>query len=316
MKEGLRPDHLIQYAFGRLFMLVLQSLPLPSALRFGAWVGIHLTRWTRRNVDVGISNVRHAYPGISEQAARQMILNMYRHFGRATAEMAFAQRMLGPTTFRNHVVIRNENHLERIRKEGKGAIFVTAHFGIWEVFSLLLRNLEFKTTTVYRPMKNPYVDGYIKRTRSRYGQKMVPRVGALSKLLRVLRRGGYIALLVDQHAKRDGIWTPFFGRLASTTPAPALLALRTGAPIIMGYARRLPGLYQFEVFVDEPLYVSDSGDRDADVYRATLEITRRIEGYIRLFPEQWLWVHRRWHRIPTSVNEKGKADVGPSGEPA
>ena len=98
---------------------------------------------------------------------------------------------------------------------------------------------------VYRPARNPLVDCMVRRRRVAIGQVMIERKGAVPTLLRVLRRKGYIGLLIDQHAKRDGVWVPFFGRPASTTPAPALLALRTGAPILTVYSRRLPGTYQF-----------------------------------------------------------------------
>jgi KDO2-lipid IV(A) lauroyltransferase len=304
--------HAIPYAYGRLFMLFMQSLPLRTALRVGEWSGVKMVPWTRRSYQTGLGNLLESFPEMTQEEAEDLLNRVYVHFGRAMAEMAFAQRMLGPTSFRRHVEIRNEHVFHEARKAGKGAIFVSAHFGIWEVFSILLKNLEFDTTTVYRPLKNPYVDGYVRRYRKRCGQTMVPRVGALARLLRVLRRGGYIALLADQHAKRDGIWTPFFGRPASTTPAPALLALRTGAPIIMGHVRRVPGVYRFEVVMEEPIYAEPTGDRDADVYRITLAITRRIESYVRQAPEQWLWLHRRWHRIPGRIDEKGKAHVRPS----
>lgn len=311
-----RLDHAAQYAAGRLLMLMLQSMPLPTAVRIGELAGPLLVPLSRRNCNIGVDNLLHAFPGLQKDAAEERIRKVYAHFGRAMVEMAFAQRMLGPNSFRDHVFIRNEHILHEVRKAGKGAIFVTAHMGIWEVFSILLRNLEFQTTTVYRPLSNGYIDGYVRRLRKRFGQTMVPRVGALPRLLRVLRQGGYIALLADQHAKRDGIWTPYFGRPASTTPAPALLAIRTGAPIVMGYVRRVPGLFQFEVLIDEPIVAKPSGDRDADVYNITCQITKRIETYVRSAPEQWLWIHRRWHRIPGRVDEKGKADVGPSGKPA
>ena len=228
-------------------------------------------------------------------------------------EVAFGDRLLKPSTFSDHIVLRNEHYLRDVLAAGKGAIFVTAHLGPWEMFGMLARHWGVPLTSVYRPMKNPYIDRFMWRYRAAHGQTLVPKYGAAPALLRVLRRGGYIALLADQHAKDEGLWVPFFGRPASTTPAPALLALRTGAPIVTGYARRLPGLYRFEVFCDEPLFVRPTGDRPADVRNATIEINRRIEGYVRQFPDQWLWMHRRWRTPPAGVLEKGKADVGSLG---
>lgn len=301
-----RFDYIVQYLTSRLFLTLTQALPLGAALRLGELGGRLMPRWTRKNFDTGVQNLLSAFPGMRKEEATQLILRMYEHFGRASAEMSLAPRLLTKSNWRNHVVIRNEERFHAVRDAGKGAIFVTLHMGVWEMFGILLHHLGFDTTTVYRPIKNPYIEKLILKSRRALGQSMIPRDGALPSLLRVLRHKGYIALLTDQHAKRDGVWAPFFGRPASATPAPALLALRSGAPIVTGYTRRLPGTYQFEAVVDEPIHVLPSGDRDADVYRVTLEINRRFEQYIRVAPEQWLWVHRRWHRIPAALDEKGK----------
>jgi len=167
--------------------------------------------------------------------------------------------------------------------------------------------------SVYRPVKNPLIDHLIRRRRGELGFSMIPRKGALKQCLRVLRQGGYIALLADQHSKADGIWVPFLGRPASTTPGPALLALRTGAPIVMGCAKRLPGTYRFEARFDPPMWVTPTGDRQADVRRITSAISRRMEDYVRESPDQWLWLHRRWRNPPPEVTAERSGDVGPAG---
>ena len=131
---------------------------------------------------------------------------------------------------------------------------------------------------------------------------------AARRLLRALtREKSHVALLVDQHTRKEGIWVPFFGRPASTTPAPAVLALATGAPILSGYCRRLPGTYQFEMVIDEPIIARSTGDKKADVERITTDINERFETYIRRFPDQWVWLHRRWHTPPW---ERGKGTEG------
>ena len=309
-----RPSYMAEYLAARSFVLLAEALPLTAALRFGEWGGRRIIFWTRRNFETAVDNFLHAYPNMTRAEAEGRATRVYEHFGRASAEMAVAHRLLRRSTYRDHIAIRNEERLREVIAAGRGAIFVTAHLGVWEIFGILLHHWGVNLTSVYRAVKNPYLDRFVRRQRSGFGQTMIEKEGALPVLLRVLRQGRYIALLVDQHAKRDGVWVPFFGRLASTTQAPALLALRTGAPIVMGYARRLPGVYRFELFWDKPIYAKPSGDRAADVMRITLEISRRIEGYVRQSPEQWLWLHRRWHRIPQKVDEKGRADVGSPGE--
>jgi len=307
------PAYLAEYLGGRAFVTVALSLPLPAAVKFGEWCGRRTIFWSRRGFLTAVDNVLQAFPHMSRAEAEALATRVYEHFGRATVEVALGDRLLKPSTFSDHIVVRNEHYLRDVVAAGKGAIFVTGHLGPWEMFGMLARHWGVSLTTVYRPMKNPYIDRFMWRYRTAHRQTLIPKYGAAPALLRVLRRGGYIALLADQHAKDEGLWLPFFGRAASTTPAPALLALRTGVPIFTGYARRLPGLYRFEVFCDEPLFVRPTGDRAADVRKATIEVNRRLEGYVRQFPDQWLWMHRRWRTPPASVLQKGKADVGSLG---
>jgi KDO2-lipid IV(A) lauroyltransferase len=306
-----RLEYLAEYSAARLFILGAQSLPLPSALRLGEWAGRRMVSWTRRSFRTAVDNLLQAYPGMPQAEAEAMARRVYEHFGRATVEMAVADRLLTRSTYRDHVVLRNEAVLRDVLAAGKGAIFVAAHLGPWEILGVMAPHLGIRLNTVYRPVKNPHIDRFMRRYRAAHGQTIIPKYGALPTLLRVLRRGGYIALLVDQHARDGGLWVPFFGRPAATTPAPALLALRTGAPILTSYARRLPGLYRFEMFCDEPIFVRPTGDRAADVRRATVEISRRLEQYVRQSPEQWLWPHRRWRTPPEGVIEsplyKGRA---------
>jgi len=206
--------------------------------------------------------------------------------------------------------MHDEDAFKRILASEKGAIWVSAHFGLWEIFAMYAGMRDAHLTSVYRPVKNPWIDKAIRRQRAAIGQELVERKGALRALLRALRKeSGHVAMLADQHTRRDGIWVPFFGRLAATTPAPALLALRTGAPIIVWYSRRLPGTFHFGAWCDKPLFVAPSGDRAADIERITREISNRIEKFVRKAPAQWLWFHRRWRTPPAETIEKEHAHV-------
>jgi len=296
-KPRPHPEYLPEYLATKAFLFLAQALPLPAALRLGEWGGRQAMRWTPGEVRVAVENLMAAYPEMARAQAEEMTRRVYEHFGRSLVEVAVAHRLLRPSTIGRHVTILNERYLRDVIAAGKGAICVTAHLGAWEILGLVLRQYGVDPVSVYRPAHNPLMDRELRRRRVLLGQRVIPRVGALPILLRTLRRNGYIALVVDQYAKGDGVWAPFFGRPASTTPTPALLALRTGAPILLGGARRIEGTYRFEMFLDEPLYVTPGADRDADVLRVTAEISRRLEGFIRQCPEQWLWMHRRW-RVP------------------
>ena len=309
-----RPDYLLQYLTANLVIFLAQALPLRTALRWGECAGRLAAALSRGRRKIAVENLRRAYPEMSEEEAGSMAVRVFEHFGRSIVEGAVAHRLIRPSTYRRHIRIAHEDRLSRVIAEGNGGILVTAHLGVWEVMGRLHQFEGLRLHNVYRSVKNPLLDRMIRRRRTEIGQVMVDREGALPKLLRVLRRKGYIGLLIDQHAKRDGVWVSFFGRPASTTPGPALLALRTGAPILTVYSRRLPGTYRFELFVDEPIYAKPTGDRTADIERVTRELSRRMEGYVRQCPEQWLWLHRRWREPPPEARMKEGADVRSSGE--
>ena len=158
-----------------------------------------------------MDNLLQAFPGMTQAEAEALATRVYEHFGRATVEVAFGDRLLKPSTFSDHIVLRNEHYLRDVLAAGKGAIFVSAHLGPWEMFGMLARHWGIPLTSVYRPVKNPYIDRFMRRYRVEHGQTFIPKYGAVLALLRLLRRGGYIALLADQHAKDEGLWVPFFG---------------------------------------------------------------------------------------------------------
>jgi len=165
----------------------------------------------------------------------------------------------------------------------------------------MCQDLGVPFTTVYRPLDNPLLDAWVRRTRGDVGQTMIPKHGATRPLLKALRAGGMIVLLVDQDSGRHGVFAPFFGAPASTIPTPAELALRTGATILTGASVRVGPGFRYAGEFEPPVDVRDTGDHAADLLCITTEINARIEGVIRRAPEQWLWSHRRWKTKPPTA---------------
>ena len=299
-------SYVIEYAAAMGAVLAIQSMPLRIALRAGEAIGHFAWLLSRKRRRRAVENLMHSFPDMPRRTAEKTTHDVFVHFGRAMAETAVAHRFMRPSNYRRHVVIRNEESFKRLVAEGRGAIIVTAHLGAWELFGMVLSHLGAPPHIVYRKMKNPFIDRFLRKRRARFGQTMVERRGALRPLLRILRQRGYTAFLVDQHVRRNPLWVPFFGRLASTTPGPAMLALTTGAPIICGCGVRLPGTYRFEMTFAEPIRPVSTGDRRADVQRITEKISHTLEEFVRKTPEQWLWMHRRWHNPPPEVAAKGE----------
>ena len=312
MKPPSKPRTLLEYLGGRVFLFIARALPLRGALVFGECLGSLGAFVLRKRRRIAVQNILRAFPGISQARAEAMAVRVFRHFMRVSVEAAIAPAILTPGNFKEYITFHDERFIHEALDSPKGAIWITAHIGAWEIFSVVLSFFSARITSVYRPVKNPKIDKMLRRHRAAFGQRLVERKGALKTLLRVLRNDkGHVAMLVDQHARRGGIWVPFFGRPAATTPAPAILALRTGAPVVLWYSRRLPGTFRFEAWCDKPFTVTPTGDRARDIERVTRRISGRIEEFIRTAPDQWLWLHRRWRTPPPEITEKENPDVGP-----
>jgi len=157
---------------------------------------------------------------------------------------------------------------------------------------------------IARPLDNPVLDRRLTQLRSGTGNAVIPKRRAVRETMRALGRGAGVAILIDQDAGTDGVFVPYFGRLASTTPTLALLALRTEAPIVPVHAK-VEKDGTITVRIEPVVAVRPTGDREADVLRVTAECTAIVERWTRSNPEQWLWMHRRWKTRPPDGTEAG-----------
>jgi KDO2-lipid IV(A) lauroyltransferase len=195
---------------------------------------------------------------------------------------------------RERVEIENGEILRAIGDGGRGAVLCGAHQANWEGGSAVVTQFGLKPLAVYRPLSNPYIDADMKRRRLVYypgglTTKHDPETPVT--MIRYARAGGSLAFLVDQMTYM-GLKTPFFGRLASTTPFPAMVARQCNLPLVLITGQRQPGV-RFKVFV-QTIEVARTGDRDADIYAATAATQAELEKSIRQHPEQWMWTHDRW----------------------
>jgi KDO2-lipid IV(A) lauroyltransferase len=185
------------------------------------------------------------------------------------------------------------DRFERAMAMGKGVIAVSGHFGVWEAFNAEMARRGHRVCVVRRAMDNGWLNVSFDRFWRKVGTEAIWREGAIRECERVLQAGGILTMYVDQDARRSGLMVPFLGQEASTIRGPAVLALRTGAPIL-GYAvTRLPG-DRFRVEFDEPFLADTAIPQQDALHRATLRLTADFERHVRSAPEQWMWIHRRW----------------------
>jgi Kdo2-lipid IVA lauroyltransferase/acyltransferase len=281
--------HRIEAAGARLFFGIMSALPLDAA----SAVGGALARLVGPRLPISgraRRNLSDALPELTPQERRRVIALMWDNLGRVAAEYPHLARI---DVFRAaaRVEVRGLGELEAALAAGRQVIMFGAHLGNWELAPLAAGQYGLDMTHLYRAANNPLVDRMIAQFRG--GGVFAPKGAAGSRrAFAALRRGGHLAMLVDQKLN-DGIAVPFFGRPAMTAPALALLALHFDCVVLPVRVERRRGA-RFRLTVYPPLPAARSGDRAGDVAALMTEVNRTLEAWIRERPEQWFWLHRRW----------------------
>jgi KDO2-lipid IV(A) lauroyltransferase len=188
--------------------------------------------------------------------------------------------------------------------KGKGLLVLASHFGNWEIMALAFSLKYRPINLVVRPLDNLFLDTLIESVRARGGNQIIAKKGSLRKILHLLEQGEPVAMLIDQNVSRyEGVFVPFFKEIACTNKALSTLALRTDAPVIPAYnVRQQDGSYR--VVIGPEVVLVRSGNTTRDIEENTARFNRVIESYVRRYPEQWFWVHRRWKTRPHRARSK------------
>lgn len=292
-----RIRHRLEYGALRLVTTFLRLLPLGAARRVGAAIG-HLgyrpLGIRRRTVE---RQLAAAFPGMGASEVSRMARAAYGHLGRLAIELA-----LLPHLKREGLAALFEDEgdlalVRRLAEGGRGIVLCTGHVGNWELTGAFLAMHGLPLDAVVRRMANPLFDGFLNRTRSRVGMKVVYDTDAVRQITRGLKEGRHAALVADQGVLGlASSFVTFFGRPAKTPRGPAVFALKFEVPVVFCAAVLQPsGRYRF---MAEEIPVTKTGDRDADVDATVQGFTSALERLVRRYPEQYFWHHRRWKRQP------------------
>ncbi len=291
-KVGFRQDLIwrLEAAAFAGFIGLMRLIGLEAASNFGGWLLKTLGPITGTQKTV-MRNLRIAFPEMGEEDRRRLALAQWEQTGRTFAETAVMDR-LTPASGRIDIV--GAERLEAIRASGKPVVFVAGHMANIETMAAVLVASGVPVQVTYRAANNPYVDAQIIAARARYGVRLfAPKGGdGARELLAGMARGESVALMNDQKFS-EGPEVVFFGRPVNAAPGPSRLALRFGTVIQPMSVVRLPGV-RFRVTAHEPIEVTPTGDRQADIHRGVQAITRFIEERVRENPVDWFWVHKRW----------------------
>jgi len=281
---------LIVYLFYRAAAAFASALPLPLLFASGQFLGFcawlilgKYRRLAQRNVAIAFGN---------EKSPRQLRRLVRRHFQRLGANLVCSVKfgVMSPEKILQRVETENLEAMDREFRAGVPVVLVLCHLANWELFAQLMPKFVgyVRNASIYQKLGNPFIDAHVRRTRSRTGLELFDRKDGFQPVIGLLRSGGGVGVLSDQHAGDHGLWTPFFGRLASTSPLAALLARRTRAAVIAAAVYTRQGARWRMVFTDRFDAPSDS------VESLTAKANDVIEKQIRRAPEDWFWVHNRW----------------------
>lgn len=293
--------HAVEFAAYRSVKGLLRLLPHAAVRRLGSGLGELAWHLDRRHRRVTLDNLRLAFPDLEAGACRRLARACFHHFGAAVCDTASAMRFDLEEMCRR-VTLEGWEHLAAAREAAApGGLFVmSAHLGLWEMAALAVGTYAGPLHIVGRPLDNPHLNRELVAHRRRFGNDLLGKRGAARRMLRALRGGEIVALLIDQRVQpHEGIEVPFFGRPASTSPILARMSLRHGAPVVPIYALPQPeGRYLVVTrpAIHPPALADDAidEDREAAVHALTARYLAEMESEIRRHPEMWLWMHRRW----------------------
>ena len=281
-----------------LLVRLLGALPRPAARWVGAQVAGLAYGALGRLRRVGLRNLALAFPEKADRERERILREEYRNLGYLLAEFCL---MRGYTAARAGRFIRYEgleNYLQA-RERGKGVLVLTGHLGAWELSSYYHSLMGYPMGMVIRRLDNPLVDHFVNRIRCLHGNRVIHKDDFARGLIASMRAGETVGILMDTNmTPPQGVFVPFFGVDACTASGMARVAARTGAAVVPGFLLREGDSDRYVLQFGEEIPLAVTGDPETDAMANTAAFTAMIEAYVRRYPEQWLWMHRRWKTRP------------------
>lgn len=288
--------------YGGIVFLTLftRLVPLSIVHIISLFLGNLLYYLVPRRRTIALENLRHAFHAEkNEKEVRKIARRCCASFFYTFLEIIKLRSLFSRPDIMSNLRATTENldelflKAKKVHDEAGGCIFVTPHIGNWEILPHVSSVVGIPLAVVVRPLDNPYLENLFYKNRSSSGQIIIPKRNAFFVLQKTLQGGKSIGMLPDQSTMK-GISVKFFGRNATTTPVPAILAITHKRPIVVVACCRRPGTYQYEGFVSEPIWPGHYRSEKSEIFRLTEEVSRTMESIIRKYPEQYLWIHNRW----------------------
>jgi len=306
--------HRGEYAAFLVFLGGFRALPVSLGVAFShclAWLMCRVLPRKITRFHVATENLKTAFGDeLDDRARERIIYQMWVHLFRLLQEICQIQSRLHLRNSMDIVEITNREDVLRNLLSDRPVIFLSGHYGNWEIAVQLLGLFGFKMGVVARRLDNPLLDRWFEKFRERFGHELIDKTGGGGRMTEILEEAGCLCMLGDQDAGRQGMFVDFFGKPASTHRAIALLALRYDAVILVGGARRIEKLNRFwvgfEQFCEEVIDPRELTSDDPE--REILErYHRALERMVRRAPEQYFWVHKRWKSQPGEMTRRRRS---------
>jgi len=288
----------LEYALVWCVVKGIGLLPRPIARALGMTLGqlVYLLHSKLRRV--GLRNLTLAFPDLPDSQRKKILRGVFTSLGRQLAEVCLFPRYTRDNV--SEVVIYDGfENFDRAFARGKGVLFLTAHLGGWELSAFAHSLYGHPLSFLMRPLDNPYLDRMMRDYRTLHGNQTINKDDPTRGLLRALKAGRVVGFLMDTNmTPPQGIFVDYFGIPACTASGLARMALRTDAAVVPGFTLWNPRLRKYKLRFDPALTLIRTGDQEADIVANTQLFTKVIEDFVRRYPDQWLWVHRRWKTRP------------------
>jgi len=288
----------LEYALAWCVVKTIGVLPRPLARLVGISLGqtIYLLHGKLRRV--GMRNLALAFPEKTVAARRKIVRRVFTSLGRQFAEVCLFPTYTSENVSRTVVYDGYEN-FDRASQRGKGVLFLTGHIGGWELSAFAHSLYGHPLHFVMRPLDNPDLDALVRRYRTMHGNTPILKDDPARELLRAMKAGATVGILMDTNmTPPEGVFVDFFGIPACTASGLARIALRTDAAVVPGFTVWDPVLRIYRLRFEPAVPLIRTGNNEADIIANTARFTQVIEDVVRRYPDQWLWVHRRWKTRP------------------
>lgn len=292
----------IEFAAVRIALALLGILPRRAAIRISIWIMRAVPLILKNLRRTGLRSLEIAFPEKTEAARREILRGTFDNLGRVLGELSqfhkFTREQLAEIIDFD-LDEESRNLYARNKAEGRGVLITTGHLGNWEMLVLGFAALYEPISYLARPLDNPKIDDLLNSLRTRFGNKPINKTNSAMLAIRTLRKGGILGILSDVNAHpKEGVFVPFFGVEACTSSGAAMLAIRSNSFIYPTFCVWDKAAKRYKFVHGKLLEPANTGDRKIDIIHTTAAYTAEIEKIVRAYPDQWMWIHKRWKTRP------------------